>query len=89
MIVQDTAMTKPRVIGLAAAARRFNVSYQTLIEWVKTGKLTELWEGRQRVALVDELARLQDERLRDKPQASDVLGEYIREDQPPVDTAEE
>lgn len=78
-------MTKPRVIGLAAAARRYNVSYQTLIEWVKTGKLTELWEGRQRVALVTELERLQLERLRDKPQAREILGEYIREDEAPAE----
>lgn len=82
-------MTKPRVIGLAAASRRYNVSYQTLIEWTKTGKLTELWEGRQRVALISELEHLQAERLRDKPQASEILGDYIREDEPPTPPAEE
>lgn len=76
------------VIAIRNATRIYGVPYMTLINWVKAGKLRELWDGDTRVALVSELEALIRERSEEqsrlaalRPQASAVLGPFIRADQ--------
>lgn len=88
MMTQPTDSQPAVVIAIRHAARIYGVPYMTLINWIKVGKLRELWDGDTRVALVSELEALVRERAEElarlaslRPQAQDILGPFVRADQ--------
>lgn len=78
---QPAPPSKPVILSIAAASRRFDVPRSTLIQWIEAGKLTPLYDRFQRVVIAHEVEAAVRDKLEGKPQASEVLGDFVRGDE--------